>query len=239
MEARHARALNTLLYCQRFLDEHASFVGTINQSGTGRLLDAMILQAENSASAQAGSKRLRTGHAASLAAAKRKLRGVMRPVAEVAKSHLRDVPEFLALFMPRVSIKTEEVVAAAGAMVSAASPYADTFIQSGLAPDFLADITAHAAMVTEWAARREQADVERTGATAGLRDAIRRGRRAVAVIDALLEPMLEDNESLLATWKSAKRVPAKKGPAAGLKHMPAAIPAHIVSSVIASTLIAS
>ncbi|MEO7085717.1 MAG: hypothetical protein ABI442_15615 [Gemmatimonadaceae bacterium] len=158
---------------------------------------------------------MRTGRAAALDAAKVRLRQLMKPIAKVAKAHLKDVPEFKALRLPRTSIKTAELLANARAMAKAAAPYAGTFTYAGLAPTFLADIAAAVDVVTETATSGNESAVEQTGATAGVLDAVRRGRNAIDVIDSLIVPTLTDREDVLAGWKSSKRVRAKKGPPRG------------------------
>jgi hypothetical protein len=215
VKALHAREFNTLVFCRGVLDNHAALVGDINSSGSRAELDAAIQAISELAAEQELGKRHRTAFRLAARKATRDLRRAMRPVAEVAKSNFQRVPEFEALYMPRVSIGTQSLVAAANAMATAAQPLTRTFLDAGLSAAFMDNIRARATSLTEITGNQAHAGVVRSGATAGIRAAIKRGRRAVAVIDALLIPMLEEAPDVLVAWKTAKRVPAKPGAATG------------------------
>ena len=66
----------------------------------------------------------------------------MRPIAEIAKLRLRDVPEFASLRMPPSHARAEQLLAAATAMADAAKPYEKVLIENGLSATFIADLLA-------------------------------------------------------------------------------------------------
>jgi len=204
--------MRTLALCQSFLDRHADVIGDVVASGSKAELDAATQEAKACAAQQALGTRQRTGKAAVTRDAKRKLRQAMQPVAEVAKSKYQEIPGMMGLFMPPTSIATARLVAAAVAMAESSQAVSDTLIGAGLAPGVADTIRSRAEAVTEAATVAQQSNVQRAGATRGIRHAIQRGRRAIAVIDSLIVPTLEQSPDLLAAWKTAKRIPGKPGP---------------------------
>ena len=212
MKGRQQREIRTLLNCKTFLNAHPAIAGMVLTSGSKRDLDEAVRDAGDHAAGQAYATRQRRAYAGVTKDAKRKLRQAMQPVAEVAKSTFQERPDMLGLMMPPASVATARLVAAALAMADGAEEVSDMLIAAGLAPGFADDIRSRARAVTEAAARGQEAVVARNGATRGITDAIRRGRRAIAVIDSLLAPAFDEAPDLRAGWKGLKRIPGKPGP---------------------------
>jgi hypothetical protein len=212
MKGRQGREIRTLNDCQRFLDRHSEIAAEINASGSRAELDDAVREAAAFAVQQQSSVGQRRAQSGAAKAARRKLRQAMRQVAEVAKSRYRDATEFEALFMPPSGIGFVRLIAAAHAMANVSEPLAPVFVASGLRPTFANDIHARANALAAASNLGQSAVVERAGATQGIGVAIKRGRRAIAVIDSLLVPTLDESSDLLTEWKRAKRIAAKPGP---------------------------
>jgi hypothetical protein len=212
MKGRQGREIRTLNECQRFLDRHPEVAAEINASGSRAELDAAVRDAARSAVQQQTSVGQRRAQSGAAKAARRKLRQAMRQVAEVAKSRYRNATEFEALFMPPSGIGFLRLIATARSMANVSEPLAHVFIASGLRSTFANDIRARADALEAAAVRSQSAVGERSGATEGIGVAIKQGRRAIAVIDSLLVPTLDESSDILAEWKQAKRIAAKPGP---------------------------
>jgi hypothetical protein len=65
----------------------------------------------------------------------------MRPIAMIAAAQLKQGPEFSALRMPPANVTSRRLIAAAGAMVAAATNYASAFTSAGMRADFLEQLT--------------------------------------------------------------------------------------------------
>jgi hypothetical protein len=68
----------------------------------------------------------------------------MRPIAEVAKQKLCDVPEFHALTMPPANAMSAQLMAGASAMADAAQSHEQVFTDVGLPDDFVMDLRSTA-----------------------------------------------------------------------------------------------
>jgi hypothetical protein len=213
MKGRQAREMKSLALCQRFLDDHADVAASVGASRIKLKLDAAVRDADVAAKQQEFARRQRRAEAAATRVAKHKLRQAMQPVAEVAKSTYQDAPDMMGLFMPPTSIATASLVANALALADGAEAISHTLLDAGLPPGFADAIRSRATVVTEAMRRVQEMTVARTGATRGIMRAIKRGRSAIAILDALLAPALEQSPDLRAAWKHAKRIPDKPGPA--------------------------
>lgn len=210
MQATHATVLNTLQRVQRFMDTNASALGTLNTSGYRRILDDVVSTLSDHAVNQATSKRVGSAETAKQRVLRNALKlNAMRPIAAVANAQLKQVPEFGALKMPAANTTSVRLIAAAGAMHSAAATYETTFVDAGLPGDFLDRLaTAAGALNTSLTNRGNTAGTQ-VGATQGLKAETSRGREAVRVLDSLIEPQLAGNTVLLVQWNSAKKFGGK------------------------------
>lgn len=214
MRHRQSHMLETLRQVQVFLDTHASLVGP-GIAASRHTLDDVVSQLATYATAQEGGKINSRGESAKQRVLRRALRkSHMRPIAEVAKQKLRDVPEFHAFVMPASNATSTQLVAHALAMADAATVHEHVFREVGLPEDFISQLRAAADEVTRSINDRKQHASKRTGATAGLAAEERRGRSMLKLIDALVVPRLGSDDALLREWQSAKRVPRKPGPVA-------------------------
>ena len=100
MNHQQSHVLETLRQVQVFLDDNAAVVGPTIASSR-KSLDDVVTQLSAHATAQESGNIASRGETARQHMLRSSLRqNHMRPIAEVAKQKLRDVPEFHALTMP-------------------------------------------------------------------------------------------------------------------------------------------
>lgn len=237
MEQHHVTVLNTLVRVQRFLDAKASITVKANRSSYRRTLDDVVMKLSEHDTMQTGARRSSLGYTAKERVVRNALKiNHMRPIAAIAAAMLRDVPEFNALKMPPQYVTSRALIAWAGAMGNAASPYQATFWDAGLDSDFIAQLRGAAEQLSETIADRGETKAAQAGATSGMSAECTRGRQALRVLDALVEPQLGGNVGWLAEWKSCKQFGGRAVPIAGssidaaakgLASAPAAAPAKL------------
>jgi hypothetical protein len=216
MKHRQTRVLDALRGTQGFLDNNDTLLAVINQSGARRTLDDAITQLSTHAVNQDVGTRLSQGETANQKTLRHTLRfNHMKPIADVARMHLREVPNFIALTRPRNNVSAMRLIAAAAGMADAAAPYAGVFVDAGLPPDFLEQLRQAADAMRRSLDDRAQHARTRTGATEGLKAAEKRGAGILRLLDGLVIPKLGPNDPLLVQWKSARKIHAKPGPVAG------------------------
>jgi hypothetical protein len=210
MQATHTTVLGTLQRVQRFMDTNAETLGEINTSGYRHILDDVVNTLSAHAVTQSASKRMGSGETAKQRVLRSSLKlNSMRPIAAVAAGQLKNVPEFLSLKMPKPNATSVRLIADAGAMHAAAKVYEQTFIDAGLPADFLDQLSATAGALNTSVTNRGSTTGSQVGATQGLKAESQRGREAVKVLDALIEPKLAGNTVLLVQWNSAKKFGGK------------------------------
>jgi hypothetical protein len=111
-----------------------------------------------------------------------------------------------ALRMPRSGSGVTKVLQANDGMIAAARSFAEVFVAHGLPADFLERFTAARNALEEVAAGRATHVGAHVAARAGMQVQVRRGRRAVGRIDAVVRASFDGDEMTLAAWRAAKRV---------------------------------
>jgi hypothetical protein len=135
MRSRQSFVLDTLRNVQGFLDDNAQLVGP-SMAASRRSLEDVVLQLTLHAVDQGGGEVASRAETARQRVLRKTLRTAhMRPIAEVARQKLRDVPEFAALEMPPASFGGSRLVAAASVMADAAALHAPVFNAVGLPDD--------------------------------------------------------------------------------------------------------
>jgi hypothetical protein len=197
--------VDTLRGMQRFLDDNAIAVGPGLDVARGTL-DTTVAVIESHFVQQDAGGRNALGSTQKLEALKTALRfDRMRPIAEIAKRKLSEVPEFKALALPRQGGTTKRLIVAAQAMAAAAAPYASTFIELGLPTDFLSQLQALVDELSQTVGARQQNKSLRTGATAGLAASVTEGHSIIKLMDSLVRPRIRSNPVLLTNWLSTIR----------------------------------
>jgi hypothetical protein len=130
------------------------------------------------------------------------------------------------------------------ATAKAAAPYADVFVIGGLAPDFIDQLVAAADATVVSVGTRKQNCVDGVAATEGLKKTLSHARKRVHALDALVKSALKDDPSMLAAWRTAKRVEKYVSSQTSVTAQPvaapttiaavAAIPAHVQQTSTAS-----
>lgn len=130
----------------------------------------------------------------------------MQPISRIAREVFGVSGMDRAFQMPKSAKVNQPLIAAAGAMAEAAEKQRDVFLARGLPPDFIERLKSAAAELD--AARNSKTESARRQitATAALKEQVRQGRKAVRLLNAILQPRLAKDPDLLAAWKSAKRV---------------------------------
>jgi Xaa-Pro aminopeptidase len=111
-----------------------------------------------------------------------------------------------AFRLPPTKAVNQTLLAAAGAMTQAAQKEKDVFVKHGLPQDFIEQLKTCATALETAQNAKVESHRRRVTATAALRDQVKRGRKAVRLLNAILEPRLAKDPERLAAWRSAKRV---------------------------------
>jgi hypothetical protein len=185
-------------------------------------LDAVIAALTGHAVAQQGTRRLlAAGHARM-----RALRDALRqrhlaPALRAAHALGDENPELGALRMPDRNAGVERLLQETEAVAAVLERNAPALVAHGFPATFVADLRAAASAVRETVDERGARRVDGAGATAGVREQIDRGRRAVLLLDALVQRALHDDAGRLAEWRQAIRI-GREGAGGRASRVPAA-----------------
>ena len=199
------------------------------------LKDVLAHVASDSIDQEAGGRFVRV-----YAESQRKLRSTlytdhMQPISRIARDVFGATGLDRAFRMPKNARVNQPLLAAAGAMAEAAAKEKDVFVKHGLPEDFLEQMNASATALNEARLARTESARRRVTATAALNEQLKRGRKAVRLLDAILKPRLAKDPELLAAWKSAKRVrPQGSSTAASIAPATSTAPAAPAAQVVAS-----
>lgn len=136
------------------------------------------------------------------------IRKHMRPIAVVARAQLSTVPELCALTVPPGNQQFTALVAAGYGMARAATLHEAIFLAAGLPDGFIERLVQATEALQAGVTARGQANALRVGATAGLWKEARVARGHLRVLDTLIRAALDDDDALLAQWKSLRHIAA-------------------------------
>ena len=217
MRGQEIRKFDMLRRVQRFLDEFAAKLGTVNATAARQELDELVAAMGDNESAQAISTLNAKSETAEQVVLRHDLvKHHMRPVARIAAAHLREVPGFEALRPTRKGVKVAVLIQDATAMAEAARAYQQVFVKNGRPENFVDALLAAAAAVRASIDARTSSITTRAGARSGLKATASRAHVVLKLLDALLESALEDDPQTLAAWRSAKRIGKGKAVSIGL-----------------------
>jgi len=207
MIAQQIRKFDMLRRVQQFLDEFAVKLFAANAAAARKALDQLVEDMRANEAAQASN----TLNAKSQTAAQEVLRGElvhdhMRPVALIAAAHLRDVPEFKALQVPKLGVKAAVLVQDANAMAEAAKPYQEVFVGNGRPATFIDDLVAAAEGVRASIDARGKSIATRAAARDGLKSTATKAHAVLRFLDAQVKSAAAGDARILAAWNSAKRI---------------------------------
>jgi hypothetical protein len=217
---RQKREIDSLVRVRTFLVEHPA-TGIVNYADTREVLDDVIQQVDVHAGAQALANEL--GRAAKRRQKEqidRMFELHMRPIAAIARAQMEpgsDVGLPAGLRLPKFPLAPSRALAASHAMIEAARPFEALLISKGLAPDFLAQFAAAREALLNMRGDRETQMGRRVAAGAGLEAQLRRGRRAVTQLDAIVRAAFRGDSMTLSAWRGMRRIhlaPGGTGPVA-------------------------
>ena len=128
------------------------------------------------------------------------------PISRVAREVFGVTGMDRAFRMPTNTKVNQTLLAAAGAMAEAAEKQKDVFVKHGLPQDFIERFVASASSLAQATNAKTESGRRQVTATAALKDQLKRGRKAVRLLNAVLQPRLAKDPELLAAWRSAKKV---------------------------------
>jgi len=207
MISQQIRKYDMLRRVQQFMDAFAAQLTVVNATAARQELDQLVKDMGVHESTQAISTLNAKGQTAALAALRHDLvEEHMRPVATIAAAHLRTVPNFQVLQLPRGNVKVAVLVQDAIAMAEAARPYQQVFVENGRAANFADALVAAAGAVRSSIDARAENIGNKAGARDGLKATATRAIAVVRLLDAQIKRALVDDPKALAIWKSAKRI---------------------------------
>jgi hypothetical protein len=149
----------------------------------------------------------------------------MLPLAGLAREVFGSPGVAVELRMPAKTADNDRVLKSAAAMADAAEKKKDVFVRLGLAEDSVDQLRASIQPLADALGGRVENQRRGIEATKQLRKQAARGRRVIRVINHILKPQLQDDETLRAAWESAK---APSDPGGGHSAKPDIAPADIV-----------
>lgn len=202
-----AYSLQSLRSVQAFLDANAERMPAVATCGARRRLDELVSVANAQAAEQSAADldaqiATRRFHAVRTTL----VRGRMAPIVAVAAAEKLDTPALSPLRMPPRWASPEVLRAHAAGLAAAAAPFAGIFTAAGLGDDFAPRLEAAADDLLAALGERTQRLAARSGATRGLADTLRTGRKVVQVLDAMVRSEVRGETALLAEWHAAQRV---------------------------------
>ena len=207
MRAEQIRKFDMLRRVQQFLDEFAVQLFAASAAAARKALDQLVADMRANEAEQASNTLNAKSQTAAQAVLRVKLvKDHMRPVALIAAAHLRDVPEFKALQVPKVGVKAAVLVQDANAMAEAAKPYQDVFVGNGRPETFVDDLVAAAGAVRASIDARGKSIGAKAAARDGLKATATRAHSVLRFLDAQVKSAAADDPKILAAWNSAKRI---------------------------------
>jgi hypothetical protein len=213
MKTRQDSVLAALQRAKPFIDDNFDQLSSaVDFTGARKRLDDIVV----SFTAQAFDQNVNDRRVRAEVLKQRQLRDKlrteqMRPIAEIARRNLRNVPEFKALLMPRQTSNGPAFIASANGMLNAATIHKDTLIERGLPADFLEQFQSAVAKLEASVSERQKSRTRRMGATKALIVEEQDGRSLLKVLDALVRRALQGNEALLGTWDGVRAIPQPRG----------------------------
>jgi hypothetical protein len=207
METRVTQFLTALRSTQGFLDDKGPSLGTINQSGARKSLDAATSELAALSETQGmHALRGRGARAKELRLARALRRKNLLPIVRVARAKLPEVEELGHVVLPPGSGNTQELVNFTRSLLKAAEPFTPTFVEAGLAADFADQTRAAAAEIEQVIGGKGVHRTSREEATGGITKVVREARAAVGMLDAFIKAQLAEGDPMLIKWESARRV---------------------------------
>lgn len=133
----------------------------------------------------------------------------LAPIVTITRSQMgpgQDVALQTMFRMPRGRVTMLRAIVLADAMMVQAAPLSDLLIAEGMLPDWLARFKEARDALVRSQPQRARASITGKTATAGIEVALKRGRLALARLDALMRATYRRDDAMLASWRQVKRV---------------------------------
>lgn len=217
MMLKQKQTLEAFVRVLAFTDAHP-VTGPLGYTAARATLDEVVRRLREHAGAQVSGRELSRGELRRQRQLARQLVDRhMRPIVTIARAQIEpesDVRMPAAIRMPRAGLGVTKLLQACDGMIEAAGPFEAAFVANGLPADFLARFTSARDELEGGLGSRATLVGQHVGARAGLGVQIRRGRRAVDRLDAVVRASFDGDEVTLARWRTAKRVHQLTGGAA-------------------------
>ena len=224
MNVRQKQVMDALLRVRAFVDAYPA-TGRLTYAAAREMLDDVVQKLRSYAGAQI------TGRELSRAELRRQADQIaalfdqhMRPIVTIARSQIEpesDVGLPAALRLPKAPLGPTKVLAACDGMIEAARQFEAVFVANGLPAGFLSQFASARNELERLASGRAMQVSTHVAARAGLQVQLRRGRRAVERLDAIVRAAFRGNEVALTTWRTAKRVHQAPGGSGATREVPA------------------
>ena len=209
MYAKQKQVLESFVRVRTFLDDHPA-TGWLTYRGARETLHEVLQRASAHAGTQLSGSALHRGESRHQRQLMVRMRDRhMRPIVTIARAQIEpdsDVRMPVALRLPMCRLGVTMFLHACEGMMEVAERFEEALIAHGLPSDFLARFRAAREELDRTRTRRAEHTSSHVGARVGLAVELRRGRRAVDRLDAVVRVAFEGDEGVLAVWRSAKRV---------------------------------
>ena len=207
MEARYTQLLTALRQAQKFLDSNDATLGSVNTTGARKSFDAITIRIVEMGKLQ-GTLRMQTvgERRRELKLAEQLRRKHMRPIVRIARARLANSPELAELALPGAKRSSAGLAQDANSMRNLVEPKKELFIDAGLAPDFLDQLTTAADAVVQAIGSKGSSRGNRINATDTIAKETRNAARELNILDSMVRAHLELGEPLITEWRDACRV---------------------------------
>ena len=235
MNTRQQYVHDSLGRGQVFLGGHETELGPLKDTEGGRQLDAAVTQIDAHRLGQRGAEIERRAAMARKEALTVELqRQHMKPIAKFARAKLPSVPDFAALAQSGTGLRGRELVTAARAQAKAMEPVVAVLVEAQFPADVVEQLNRAADALEKALSDHATKKVAKGVATASIRQHLKDGRQAVAMLDSIVTKKLAGNTGLLEGWRQAKRIVKKPGVVARADEATAApVPAEATPVVVA------
>jgi hypothetical protein len=214
MDKKQQCVLDSLERVSQYLTDHAGILGPLPTTSAGRQLQRAIAGVNEHTLAQGLARRELAGAAEEVHRLVREMKArKLTPLANFARALAGVEPGLAAVGRVPYHLQGRRLALAARAIASAADPHADKLAEALYSDDGAGDVRAAADVLDRSLDDRADARSRRVMATAGIADQLSLGRRAVALLDAVVTRKAAGRPDLLAGWRAAKRV--ARSPASG------------------------
>lgn len=205
MHNRPNAVLAALQRAQRFLDVHATLLGSVDLTTVRKRLDeivrSLIAHALDQGAGDTGA-RVETTRQRHLRIKLREEQ--MSAIAVIARRDLGVGRENAALLMPKASARGEAFLWGARDMLAVAAVHRDKLVACGMPATFVDDFRAAVRELSTSLNLREQHRSRRVIATKWIDIEAHHGRTVLRVLDSLVRQASRNDQGLLRSWQAAR-----------------------------------